>query len=292
MGKSTMKIAWITDIHLDFLNRDERFSFYRAISGHRPDALLIGGDIATASTFSAFLLEMESRLPLPIYFVLGNHDFYGSSVTQVHKAAKRLTQDSDHLFWLPEAGIVALSPSTCLIGHGSWADGRYGNYEGSTVMLNDYIHIKDFKNLSKDERLYKLHELGDSAAQYIEGAIRRAMKKYRKVILLTHVPPFEESCRHGGKPGHPDWLPHFACKAVGDLLQRIMNDHRECHLTILCGHTHERSIHYALPNLSVITGTAEYGKPEIQEIFNPDHEHKLASKNSSHDNANHNRKEQ
>lgn len=287
-----MQIAWTTDIHLDFLNREERFSFYRSISDHRPDALLAGGDIATASTLITFLREMESRLSLPIYFVLGNHDFYGSSIPQVREAVKRLSHDSDRLFWLPESGIVELNPLTCLIGHGSWADGRNGDYDRSSVMLNDYIHIGDFRNLGKEERLHKLHELGDRAAQYIEGVTHRAVREYRRVILLMHVPPFEESCRHDGKPGHPDWLPHFSCKAVGEVLQNIMNDHRECHLTVLCGHTHDRAVHDALPNLLVITGGAAYGKPEIQGIFDPDHAYTLSGKNSSRDNANHNGDEQ
>jgi Icc protein len=287
-----VQIAWTTDIHLDFLNREERFYFYDSISEHRPDALLVGGDIATANTLINFLQEMESRLFLPIYFVLGNHDFYGSSIVQVREAVMRLSHDSDHLFWLPESGIVALSRTTCLIGHGSWADGRNGDYDRSSVMLSDYIHIGDFRNLGKEERLQKLHDLGDGAAQYVEGATHRAVREYRRVILLMHVPPFEESCRHDGKPGHPDWLPHFSCKAVGDVLRSIMNEQKGCHLTVLCGHTHDRAVYDALPNLLALTGGGEYGKPEVQGIFDPDHVCTLSGNKSSHDNANHNDEEQ
>ena len=287
-----MQIAWTTDIHLDFLNREGRFSFYDFISDRRPDALLVGGDIATASTLITLLQEMESRLSLPIYFVLGNHDFYGSSISRVRDAVKRLSHDSDRLFWLPACGMVELSRSTCLIGHGSWADGRNGDYDRSPVMLNDYIHIGDFRNLGKEARLHRLHHLGDRAAQDIEGITRRAARKYRRVILLMHVPPFEESCRHDGKPGHPDWLPHFSCRAVGEVLLSIMHDNRECQLTVLCGHTHDRAVYNALPNLLVLTGGAEYGNPEIQGICDPDHVYALSGKDPPHDNADHKSEEQ
>lgn len=287
-----MQIAWATDIHLDFLNREDRFSFYDSISDHRPNALLVGGDIATASTLIPFLQEMEIRLSLPIYFVLGNHDFYGSSISRIREAVKRLSRDSDRLFWLPGSGIVELSRSTCLIGHGSWADGRNGDYDRSPVMLNDYTHIGDFRNLGKEARLHKLHELGDRAARYIAGITHRAARKYRRVILLMHVPPFEESCRHEGRPGHPDWLPHFSCRAVGEVLRSIMNEHRECQLTVLCGHTHDRAVYNALPNLLVLTGGAEYGKPEIQGIGDPDYAYALSGKEPSRDNADHKNEDQ
>jgi 3',5'-cyclic-AMP phosphodiesterase len=38
-------------------------------------------------------------------------------------------------------------------------------------------------------------------------------------------------------------------------------------LTVLCGHTHGRGEVEILPNLKVLTGGAQYGKPEIQPLL-------------------------
>lgn len=85
--------------------------------------------------------------------------------------------------------------------------------------------------------------------------------------LESHVPPFKESCRHEGKISADDWLPHFSCKAVGDVLQKFISTFPDRRMTVLCGHTHSSSQVILLPNLLVKTGGAEYGLPEIQEIL-------------------------
>ncbi len=67
------RLAWITDIHLDFLQPKQIRMFCREINEHCPDALLIGGDIGTAPTISSYLLALENQLSCPIYFVLSTH---------------------------------------------------------------------------------------------------------------------------------------------------------------------------------------------------------------------------
>ena len=79
--------------------------------------------------------------------------------------------------------------------------------------------------------------------------------------MLTHVPPFREACWHRGQISDDDWLPHFACRAVGEVLVEAMAAHPECEMTVLCGHTHSPGEAQVLPNLRVLTGGAEYGRP-------------------------------
>ena len=78
-----MRIAWITDIHLDFLSPGGVEAFLGRLRAEEPEAVLVGGDIGTASTFPTFLTTMAEWLERPIYFVLGNHDFYGGSIEEV-----------------------------------------------------------------------------------------------------------------------------------------------------------------------------------------------------------------
>ena len=43
-----MKLAWLTDVHLNFLDADERKKFYQEIINTQCDGVLISGDIAEA----------------------------------------------------------------------------------------------------------------------------------------------------------------------------------------------------------------------------------------------------
>jgi len=71
------------------------------------------------------------------------------------------------------------------------------------------------------------------------------------VIVLTHVLPFKESCWHEGEITADDWLPHFSCKAVGDVLIEFMAGAPDKQLTVLCDHTQSSGSCQVLPNLKV-----------------------------------------
>jgi len=262
-----LRLAWVTDIHLNFVPTIERSQFYKWIRAENPDALLLGGDIGEADSATRFLAEVAAALRVPIYFVLGNHDFYHGSITAVREAVARKAAFSQWLRWLPLSGVVPLTDNTALIGHDSWADGRLGDFFRSDVMLNDYVLIRELRGLSKQEIYAKLNALGDEAAEFLEKLAAEALALRRNVIVLTHVPPFRESCWHEGQISNDDWLPHFACRAASDRLAALMSAHPNHTMTVLCGHTHSSGVARILPNLVVHTGGAQYGKPAIQQVL-------------------------
>ena len=95
----------------------------------------------------------------------------------------------------------------------------------------------------------------------------KALAQYQQVFIVTHVPPFRSATWHVGQISDDDFLPHFCCKAVGEILVNIMRDYPQQQLTVLCGHTHSDGHAQILDNLEVLTGGAEYGLPEIKRIF-------------------------
>ena len=259
------RLAWLTDIHLDFVPSEEAVAtLCDGVAETRADAVLLGGDIATARTVERNLRRLETCLQRPIYFVLGNHDFYGGRIRDVRQRVADLCRPSRWLHWLPEAGIVELNDQTALVGHESWADGRLGHGRRSAFIINDYFCIEDFQDLSHDDWFAALGALGDEAAAFFRELLPRAFDGYRHVLLLTHVPPFREAAWHQGRTSDDDALPHFACSAVGDVLKQIMTERPQCRLTVLCGHTHGAGVAQILPNLDVHTGGAEYGAPAVQ----------------------------
>jgi len=286
-----MRLAWLTDIHLNLLSTGDRRTFLDAVNQAEPDAVLIGGDIGESDTVCTCLQEMEDLLQRDIYFVLGNHDYYRSSISQVRLQVSNLARNSRWLNFLPDVRIVELTQKTALVGHGAWADGRLGNYMKSELILNDYIWIKEFNptlfmlsdgkdigshhpgssfakgGQAKQLRLKKMNDLGDEAAKHIKQYLSKALELYENVILLTHVPPFKDACWHEGRISDDEALPHFSCKAVGEVVLRLANEHSKKQITVLCGHTHSSGITEILPNLKVFTGGAEYGSPSIQRII-------------------------
>jgi len=278
------RLVWLTDLHLNFADAEARSALIEGIAAGEPDHLLIGGDIAEAPTFVEELQWLAEETGTPIWFVLGNHDYYRSSIHSVRQQAERLTQTDSRVGWLPASGVVSLTDETALIGHSGWGDARAGDWETSQVILNDYVLIEELRtadlivaaklgvspDLSQvlDERLrLKLNALGDESAAHLRDAATRALANHRHVFVLMHVPPFLEACWHEERLTDDNWAPHFVCQAAGEALREIMASHPDRRMTILCGHTHSGGTAQILPNLEVLTGEARYRHPAVQRVF-------------------------
>ncbi|MFQ6008227.1 MAG: metallophosphoesterase [Candidatus Zixiibacteriota bacterium] len=287
------RIAWLTDIHLNFVDYIGVVTFTDRILKENPDVVLIGGDIGEADSVVGYLLELEKLLDKEIYFVLGNHDYYKGAINEVRAKVRVAARHSTRLRWLPDIGIAELTPTVGLIGHGSWPDGHYGDWERSDLLLNDYFFINEFNPSvrteghdsrdffnpdpslaaaftsqdAKQQRLHTMQVLAEEAAQHFAQVLPKALRSYDHVVVLYHVPQFREACWYAGKPSDNIWLPHFSCKAVGDVLRREMEKYPRKEMTVLCGHTHGKGEAQILDNLQVFTGGAAYGKPKVQRIF-------------------------
>ena len=263
----TSRLAWATDIHLNFLGTEGVLDFCHSLSAIGADALIVSGDIAEGPTIKGYLEILAREIEHPIYFVLGNHDFYRSSIRRVRKVVRELCESRERLVWLNSAGVITLSDTVGLLGHDGWADGRLGDYFGSKVVLNDYVLIDELSEQSVKGRLTLLNRLGDEAAAHIQEHLPIALDQFERVIVVTHVPPFREACWHLGGIANDDWLPHFASQAAGDALVAVADDYPDRDITVLCGHTHGRGVVKIRDNLIVRTGGAVYGEPVVEEVI-------------------------
>jgi predicted MPP superfamily phosphohydrolase len=267
-----MRLAWLTDIHLNFLDDDQRQQFLESLVD-QADRFAITGDIGESPGIIGSLEEMQKILRKPIYFVLGNHDFYRGSIDETRCEVARLAEASEYLVYLTATSVVALTAATALIGHDGWADARLGDYERSDVFLNDYVAIRELRKWKGEFSLDKpaleeaLNALGDEAAHHLEHALTEATASHSSVIALTHVPPFKEAAWYEGRHSDDNYLPHFACKSTGDVFRRVMETQPQARLLVLCGHTHGQGETQISENIRVITGGAEYGNPVIQQVF-------------------------
>ena len=140
---------------------------------------------------------------------------------------------------------------------------------GSSVMLNDYIHIADLRAAAARDKAAlqaTLRQLGDEAAAQLRAHLTEALGRGPEVLLLTHVPPFHGACWHEGELSDDNWLPHFSCGAVGAMLVEVMRGRSE-RLTVLCGHTHSPGRYAPLPNVEVLTAGAVYREPVVDRVL-------------------------
>ena len=255
------RIVWLTDLHLNFLPGEAVDAFLSRVADCHADAVLVSGDIAESTSVDSYLQWMADRIDCPIYFVLGNHDFYHGSIHQVRARVIDLCKRDARLVWLGDTSTIPLTATLGLVGHDGWADGRLGDYERSLVMMNDYRLIEEFAGADKRERWQLLKQEADVAAQHIARVLPEALARFPRVMLLTHVPPFREACWHAGAISDDEWLPHFTSCAMGETILRITAQHQDRQLTVLCGHTHGRGEAQPATNVRVLTGGAEYRRP-------------------------------
>lgn len=264
-------LAWLTDIHINFLKLEKRVEFYQTVKNTAADAILITGDIAEAHDICDLLCELLKHTGMPIYFILGNHDYYHGSVKKGRSEITALCQKNTHLIWLGGSEPIKLQNNTLLVGHDTWADARYGDFDHSPVNLNDSRYITDLYQaflLNKSELKKQMQALADADADTLKATLAKAtFQKPSKIIIAVHVPPFIEVCMHLGKQSDKDWLPYFASKTTGDLLRTVASKNPEINFTVLCGHTHSNAYYKPLGNMTVEAGNAKCTKPTIQKIM-------------------------
>ncbi len=254
------RIAWTTDIHLDRLTERDYAEYKEYLIELNPDCLIISGDIAEGKVVCRSLKDFDESFDFPIYFVLGNHDFYFGSFAKVEESIRNLVKKSKKLHWLTESGIIELNDSTALIGVEGWGDAKNGNLNLSEGAARDILAIEDYKGLNREEIKLFLNEKGEKYAEMLKPVLLKAVEKFEKVILVTHVPPFVDVCLDRSLRICGEFkLPFYTCKTIGDMILEVMSENPACKMTVLCGHTHEKADAQILENMRVRVKESGYG---------------------------------
>lgn len=265
-----MRLAWATDIHLDHCDAATQQDFIQCIQDASADALCLTGDLSDGPQIQGHLEQLAQALELPIYFVLGNHDYYHRSLAEVRREMRELSRSSRFLHWMPVSGVIPLNASTAIVGHDAWGDGLHGDVYKSWIKMSDFRLIQELKEASEigvEERVALLQHLGQEAADYLGQLLPEALEQYEKLVLLLHPPPYREACLYGAEVADDHWAPYFTCKAVGDLLDALLPHYPHCSVTVLAGHTHNVCDLQLRANLRVLVGAAEYEKPRLERVL-------------------------
>lgn len=278
------RLIWTTDVHFNFLGApvsqtyfdpDKKtfaspFEYGKYLRTTYPDAdgVVISGDIAEAPTVKKCLRGFAKAYGKPIYFCLGNHDYYGGSWDSVHTTMGELATQ-ENLHWLTRSGVLELAPDLAICGNEGWYDAKAGldPLQRIAVMMTDFEVIKDLRPLHYYDRILKIRQFSDECTLKAETQLREACSKYKNVVFVTHVPPFPETAWHEGQPSNQDWLPWMCNVTMGDMLIDTAYDFPDVSILVLCGHTHSPGEVRMAPNLRVLTGESVYGYPTVSKIL-------------------------
>lgn len=263
--------SWATDTHLDHLGNDQQklIAFAQSLIAGNPAGIFLTGDISVAKNLVYHLQVIEKVVQRPIFFVLGNHDAWGADIATLNNGMKELTNSSQFLRYMPTMPYYALSPSTAVVGHGCWYDAQYGDWQNSSMAMVDWSAIHDFIPVkgNKASIVGLARKLALEGVQHVHNGIKQAARLHKRIIVLTHYPPYPQAHLYQGKIGEPHAMPWYTCKYLGDVLTDASKAFPNVQFTVLAGHTHGKCDLQIAPNLTVHVGGAEYGAPLPQGMI-------------------------
>lgn len=278
-----MRLAWLTDPHVNFLKNVKAFGSY-LLEEQQFDAVVITGDISEAPRLHQHLAALSSGIGnKDIYFVLGNHDYYSGSLSKVRQDLNDFLKDFPNLHYLTSSVPIKLCEDTVLVGDDGWYDATAGAPDTSMVYLSDFELIKELRACLSSSRqsppdhvfargdrwplINFCREQAQLSAARLKPKLIIAAAMAPSVIVATHFPPFEKACWHQGAISDAQWLPWFTNVTMGEMLDQVASGCPDTNFTVLCGHTHSSGTYRHALNLTVHTGKAVYGAPDINTIF-------------------------
>jgi len=266
MSDNVESLTWLTDPHLEFCSHQTRRRLYHSINQAAGEIVIITGDLSAGSHRLAQYTELAEQIKKPVYFVLGNHDRYGTTFANAETVVKRVTALFSHMVRLNGSQLVPLNKSVALIGVDGWADGLGGEGPATKARINDFYEILDFATDPEPQVFREMKERASKYSQALKPSLIKALKQYQMTIIATHVPPYEGAAWHEGCPSSPAYQPFFSSPTMGKMITAAAAKHPGKSVLVLCGHTHSSGI-YRDGNVLVLTAGARYGFPEISKTI-------------------------
>jgi Icc-related predicted phosphoesterase len=200
-----LKIDYLSDLHLEFY-RTKNFPDLRADDGTIGDVLVLAGDIMVLKHLDVRRTDKRSRFMRDIYrefftyisslyekifYVTGNHEFYGDDIINAYGSLHDTLADFPNVECLDRRAVKY--EGVHFIGVTLWTD--FGR-QNPLVMnfakdkMNDYFAIyvnkKKKRKLTVEEVLDK-HEIEKG---FIENCLENSFDKRRTVVITHHSPTY------------------------------------------------------------------------------------------------------
>ena len=212
--KFMTKIKLISDIHVDCgKQQDKGFSFIDSLPNDNVDVLVLAGDIVTGGELENYFDTFKYLCDKykEVVFVLGNHDYYGHSISETQDIAKTFAGRISNLHYLQnERKNIS----------GQW-------FVGTTLWFPEIEHMPgkfnwiDFRLIPDGSReIFKEHIF---AREYLQNNLQEG-----DVLITHHIPNrLLVHSRYKGDSYNCYFVGH-----IGDIIQNKKPSH------VLFGHSH------------------------------------------------------
>lgn len=231
-----MKFLIFSDLHLEFLAQNEIELLFKQLENKEVDICLVAGDISPVR-FSEYkyFLDWLSKSFKQSFIILGNHEFYHSSIHKVNISIDILNRKYDNIEILKNRNQLLIYEY--LIGGTTlWFDNT-----SSDIISRDYINCwKYISDLSTQIEIQN-----NKSIEFIK---KFNDLKAPKKILLTHYLPSHRSVSNKYR-GHPSNM-FYVCD-LSNYLDTLNFD------LIVHGHTHD-SCDYILGDTRIVCNPYGY----------------------------------
>ena len=237
----------MSDLHREFTK--ER-NIPASMISEEADAVILAGDITTHSLIRSCMRDISK----PVFYVLGNHEYYGADWdTNVEYIKRDLEGTSVRLL---ENEFVDFQ-GVRIIGSTLWTDfwippglsGQENQSGNCRRMMSDFDAISGIS-------VWKWADRYDEAVKYLQKILA---DKSGPNLVITHMAP-------SFKSSHPKWenskIKGGFCCILDDMIQQLGPDYW------IHGHCHE-SFRYKIGVTDVICNPYGYHGIEVNEEFNP-----------------------
>lgn len=238
-----MKWVWLSDMQLHAWDKASRYGLYQQVIDAGASGVWLSGDMFEEHRARVVLLELVKAVGVPTYFVLGNRDYYHSSVREMHARMRYALRRDKRLHWLTHESGRMLTEECALVGVDGWADGRLGSkFEGLAIQEDRHrIHDLYCNYMSgKPSLVAKMQAMADQDAVRLERQLLNVFAHHspKQVFVLSHIPPMLE----GVCCGDFDLLPFCASLALGRVLVKVASAQPEACFKVLCGTLSDASV--------------------------------------------------
>lgn len=186
-----MKTLILSDLHLDHWEKRKNDKLIKIINSSGVDCILCAGDLCAAQDTHDLDLFLTA-LSIPLFYVMGNHDAYGSSYKEAKAQLRSYATKNPYFNFLDNE--VTTFQDYIIIGSPLYTDFNLYGKGPIEVIDQKYYNIRDFTAIRKNgfdicgtivpQDYVSLHL---DAKEFIKNTIEANPDK--KLIVLTHWMP-------------------------------------------------------------------------------------------------------
>ena len=186
-----MKFQVISDLHADSNPYD--------IKGNKVDDasfLILAGDIAhpTEQRFIDILNDASTSYD-KVFFVRGNHECYGQTVTRTDEILNETFAQYDNIIYLNRAAYD-VNDRVRVVGTTLWSDITSDQMYVAKCFISDFRCIKEWS-------IEKNNEEHTKDVAFLVEEIKRAKHDKKELIIITHHAPYTQGTSHPDHDNSP-----------------------------------------------------------------------------------------